>query len=184
MAILTGAGRAFCAGLDLKELSESDAYEATEETSQADVAATMERCSKPIIGTINGFAITAGFELALACDILIASSHACFADTHARAGVIPGWGLSQKLARLIGIYRANELSLAGNFIDAPIALAWGIVNRIVEPQDLLLTCEKPARDILPCDQELVRAYKKLIDTGFALTHAEGRALETERFRSF
>src|SRR5215470_7733451 len=71
----------------------------------------MARCPLPIIGGINGFAITGGFELALGCDVLIASTHARFADTHARVGIMPGWGLSQKLSRAIGISRAKELSL-------------------------------------------------------------------------
>lgn len=184
VAVLSGAGRAFCAGLDLKELAEAKSEETQDAIATADVVTTMERCSKPIIGAINGFAITGGFELALACDILIASSEARFADTHARVGIMPGWGLSQKLSRLVGIYRAKELSLTGNFIDAHTALRWGLVNRVVEPQELMPTCEKLARDILSCDQRLVRAYKRLIDTGFAVTYAEGRAVESEHSRAF
>ncbi|MCX8071405.1 MAG: enoyl-CoA hydratase [Candidatus Binatia bacterium] len=184
VAIITGAGRAFCAGLDLKELGGSPTEETQAAVSERDVVAVMERCRKPIIGAINGFAITGGFELALACDILIASSEARFADTHARVGIMPGWGLSQKLSRLVGIYRAKELSLTGNFIDAQTAFEWGLVNRVVEPSQLLSTCEKIARDILSCDQELVRAYKNLIDSGFSLTYAAGRALESNCSRAF
>ena len=86
-----------------------------------------------VIGAINGVAITGGFEVALACDIRIASTNARFADTHARVGVMPGWGLSQKLSRLIGIGRAKELSLTGNFLDAETACAWGLVNRARPP---------------------------------------------------
>jgi enoyl-CoA hydratase len=118
VVILTGAGdRAFSAGLDLKELggetgAASDAGEAA--AGGDDIVGAMERCGAPIIGAINGFAITGGFELALACDVLIASTAARFADTHARVGIMPGWGLSQKLSRLIGIYRAKELSLTGS----------------------------------------------------------------------
>ena len=81
---------------------------------------------QPIIGAVNGAAVTGGFELALACDYLYASEHARFADTHARVGILPGWGLSQ-LSRLIGINRAREMSLTGNFIDAERAEAWGLV---------------------------------------------------------
>jgi enoyl-CoA hydratase len=87
---------------------------------------------------VNGFAITGGFELALMCDFLIASSEARFADTHARVGVVPGWGLSQRLPRLIGINRAKELSLTGNFLDADTACAWGLVNRVVAPESCCL----------------------------------------------
>ncbi len=92
-------------------------------------------CSKPIVGAINGVAITGGFEVALACDVLICSTNARFADTHARVGITPGWGLSQKLSRAIGPYRAKELSLTGNFLSAQQAYDWGLVNRVVEPQN-------------------------------------------------
>lgn len=180
--VLTGAGRAFCAGLDLKELSSQPADDTARAVSGTDLVSAMEQCGKPIIGAINGFAITGGFELALACDILIASTEAKFADTHARVGIMPGWGLSQKLSRLIGIHRAKELSLTGNFLDAHTAAAWGLVNRVVEPHEVLPTCYSLARDILSCDPELVRSYKRLIDDGFGLPYAEARALETQRAR--
>src|SRR5262249_56634240 len=123
----------------------------------------------PIIGAINGVAVTGGFELALACDVLIVSTAARFADTHARVGVMPGWGLSQKLARVIGIYRAKELSLTGNYLSAEQAEAWGLVNRIVPAEALLPTCEALARDMLSCVPEVVRRYKQVIDSGYAET---------------
>ena len=112
VVILTGAGeRAFTAGLDLKELGTDTANlgAANAEDSLANPVKAVEQCRKPVIGAINGVAITGGFELALACDILIAADTARFADTHARVGIMPGWGLSQKLSRTIGISRANEL---------------------------------------------------------------------------
>ena len=145
--ILTGAGRAFCAGLDLKELGgESGAADDTESAvAGADVVAAVQTCGKPVIGAINGFAITGGFELALACDVLIAAHGARFADTHARVGILPGWGLSQKLSRTIGIYRAKELSLTGNYLSAEQAESWGLVNRVVAPEALLPTCRAARR---------------------------------------
>jgi len=88
---------------------------------------------------VNAFAAletdgeTGVFELALACDVLVASTEARFADTHARVGIVPGWGLSQKLSRTIGIYRAKELSLTGNYLSAAQAADWGLVNRVVPP---------------------------------------------------
>ncbi len=185
--ILTGAGdRAFCAGLDLKELSgegvqQGDASDAV--ASGYDAVAAMESCPLPIIGAINGFAITGGFELALACDVLIASTGARFADTHARVGIMPGWGLSQKLSRLIGIHRAKELSLTGNFLEAERAADWGLVNRVVAPDELLPACLALAQDMLSCDPRMVRAYKKVIDDGFASTYAEGREIETAANRA-
>ena len=182
VAILTGAGRAFCAGLDLKELA-SGVDKLVENADGEKVESNMETLKsfgRPIIGAINGVAITGGFELALACDILIASSAARFADTHARVGIIPGGELSQKLSRLIGIYRAKEVSLTGNFIDAAQAEKWGLVNRVVEPEELLPACEALAKDILSSPQDMVQAYKKLIDDGFNLPYGEGIALERKR----
>ena len=139
VVILTGAGRAFCAGLDLKELGATGVDPASTGAAVADgdIVQAMARCDRPIIGAINGFAVTGGFELALACDVLIATPDARFADTHARVGIMPGWGLSQKLSRAIGIYRAKELSLTGNYLPAQQAAAWGLVNRVVQPEELL-----------------------------------------------
>jgi len=180
--ILTGAGRAFCAGLDLKELGgESSRGSRPGETigSGADLIGAMEACAKPIIGAINGVAITGGFEIALACDVLVASREARFADTHARVGILPGWGLSQKLPRLIGIVRAKEVSLTGNFLSAELAAQWGLVNRVVEPADVLPTCRALAHDMMSCHPQTMRAYKALIDRGFGMPLADAIRLERE-----
>ncbi len=188
VVILTGAGeRAFCAGLDLKELSgeggarDRDSGRAV--GAGGDLVSAIEGLDRPVIGAINGVAITGGFELALACDVLFASSNARFADTHARVGIMPGWGLSQKLSRLIGVYRAKELSLTGNFLDAEGAERWGLVNRVVAPDELLPACRALADDMLSCDPAMVSAYKGVIDAGFAATLAEGRALEVAANRA-
>ena len=148
--VLTGAGeRAFTAGLDLKELGSSEGgLGAANSTDPAEnPVLAIEQCSKPVIGAVNGVAITGGFEVALACDVLIASANARFADTHGRVGVMPGWGLSQRLSRAIGVYRARELSLSGNFLDAATAAAWGLVSRVTSPQELLPTAVKLAQDM-------------------------------------
>ncbi|MBN8485354.1 MAG: enoyl-CoA hydratase [Sphingomonadales bacterium] len=176
--VLTGAGtRAFTAGLDLKELGTQGLGAANAEAPAANPVKAIEQCRKPVIGAINGVAITGGFEVALACDILIASENARFADTHARVGIMPGWGLSQKLSRLIGISRAKELSLSGNFLDAQTACAWGLVNRVVPADELLPAAKKLAADIATADPAMVGAYKALIDDGFALPFGEAMALE-------
>ena len=176
--VLTGAGtRAFTAGLDLKELGTQGLGAANAETPAANPVKAIEQCKKPVIGAINGVAITGGFEVALACDILIASENARFADTHARVGIMPGWGLSQKLSRLIGISRAKELSLSGNFLDAQTACAWGLVNRVVPADELLPAAKQLAADIATADPAMVQAYKALIDEGFALPFGEAMALE-------
>ena len=108
------------------------------------VVKAMRDVNKPIIAAITGFAVTGGFEIALACDILLASTEARFADTHVLMGVVPGWGLSQRLARLIGVSRAKQVSFTGNYIDAETACRWGLVNEVLEPDKLLTYCEKIA----------------------------------------
>jgi enoyl-CoA hydratase len=181
--ILTGAGeRAFTAGLDLKELgSDPDGLGAANATTPAaNPVRAVRQCGKPVIGAINGVAITGGFELALACDVLIASTNARFADTHARVGITPGWGLSQKLSRLIGLYRAKELSLSGNFLDAETALAWGLVNRVVAPAELMPTARKLAGEMASIPLDMLVYYKRMIDDGFALPLGQALALEHER----
>ena len=184
--IVTGAGdRAFTAGLDLKELGSDPGgmSAANAAGAEANPVKAIEMCVKPVIGAINGVAITGGFEVALACDILIASERARFADTHARVGILPGWGLSQKLSRLIGIYRAKELSLSGNFIDAKTAEAWGLVNRVVPADDLLPAALKLAAEIASVPGDSVNIYKKLIDEGFAMTFGDSLTHETATTKS-
>jgi len=183
VAIVTGEGRAFCAGLDLKELG-AGATGGPGALQESDAIAAIKAFEGPIIGAVNGHAITGGFELALACDVLIASTEARFADTHIRVGVLPGWGLSQKLPRLIGISRAKELSLAGNPIGAEQALAWGFVNRIVAPEELLPACRALAADMLCCDPKTLRDYKKLIDEGYGMPFADAMNHEAEAATRF
>jgi enoyl-CoA hydratase len=146
----------------------------------ADCVTLVEQFPGPVIGAINGFAITGGFELALACDVLIASSAAKFADTHARVGILPGWGLSQKLPRMIGASRAKEISFSGNFLSAEQAERWGLVNRVVPPADLLPACRQLAADMASCVPDVLRAYKRLIDEGGALPLGEALRMESER----
>jgi enoyl-CoA hydratase len=176
--VLTGAGQAFCAGLDLKELGREGLGRAV--GPEADLIGAMEGCPLPIVGGVNGAAITGGFELALCCDVLIGSTEARFADTHARVGILPGGGLSAKLPRLIGMPRAKLLSLTGNFLGAQEAAAWGLLARVVAPEELLPTCEQVARDMLSCVPEALRGYKRLLDDTFAVPYAEARRLERER----
>ncbi|MEO0500227.1 MAG: enoyl-CoA hydratase, partial [Pseudomonadota bacterium] len=178
--ILTGAGeRAFTAGLDLKELG-SGAASVGDAVDTKDPVSALGAFSGPIIGAINGVAITGGFEVALACDVLIASENARFADTHARVGISPGWGLSQKLSRMIGISRAKELSLTGNFLGAAQAERWGLVNRVVPADDLLPACRKLAEDMLSVEPGMLVSYLATIDEGYAETFAEGLKIETRR----
>jgi enoyl-CoA hydratase len=183
VVILTGAGRAFCAGLDLKELGGERGGAADATGGDEDVIRALGALPQPIIGAINGFAVTGGFELALACDVLVAAREARFADTHARVGILPGWGLSQKLPRWIGIARAKELSLTGNYLSAEQAERFGLVSRVVERDALLETCRALARDMLSCDPATLRGVKQVIDRGYATTLGEGLRLEVDASRA-
>jgi len=178
-AVLTGAGRAFTAGVDLKEAGETG-FALGADGGSIDLNEGLAAFPWPIIGAINGFAITGGFELALMCDVLLASENAKFADTHARVGIMPGWGLSQKLSRLIGISRAKELSFTGNFLDAETAADWGLVNRVYKAEELLPAAIKLGHDMASCDATLLREYKRMIDDGFAMNFADGMKEEVRR----
>jgi len=171
--ILTGNGRAFTAGLDLKELGQQGLNTTFSGNETVDLQKAIREVGKPVIGAINGFAITGGFELALACDILIASAEAKFADTHVRMGVVPGWGLSQRLSRLIGASRAKQLSFTGNYLTAEAAERWGLVNEVLEPSELLPYCQKLAKDITSVNQDTLKEVHRLIDYGWENSLAEG-----------
>ena len=177
--ILTGAGVAFCAGLDLKELSQPGTDRGTGRPTESahDIVRAIEDFDRPVIGAINGVAVTGGFELALACDVLIGSSEARFADTHARVGILPGWGLSVKLPRLIGTVRAKAVSLTGNYVSAEQAERWGLLARVVPGAELLPTCRQLARDMLSCEPRALRGYKRLIDETFGMSATEARQYE-------
>ena len=187
VVVLTGQGRAFCAGLDLGELSQTDAEGPSGHFASAsshDVCTALTGFPGVVIGAVNGAAVTGGLELALACDLMIASSEARFADTHGRVGVMPGWGLSQRLPRLIGGPRAKEMSLTGNFIDAAKAEAWGLVNRVVPPEELLPQATALAREMLELRPEVLLGLKRIIDDGLAVTLSEGLRLEATRSAQF
>lgn len=179
VVILTGAGPAFCAGLDLKELSDPNAVRGP----NYDPPGLMRALPQPVIGAINGVAVTGGFELVTSCDVLIGSPEAKFADTHARMGILPGWGLSQRLPRLIGLNRAKELSLTGNYLTAEQACDWGLLNRIVPADDLLPTCIRLAQDMRSCIPATMQKVKRLMDKGYDMTLGDGMNLETELSRT-
>ncbi|MBI5255643.1 MAG: enoyl-CoA hydratase [Burkholderiales bacterium] len=181
--ILAANGRAFCAGLDLREIGAGEGSLGSGKRT-ADPVAALNRFDGPIIGAINGAAVTGGFELALACDVLLAGPGARFADTHARVGIAPGWGLSQKLSRTIGPSRAREASFTGNWISAEQAAAWGLVSRVVPAEELLPQARKLATDMLGTLPEMLRRYKAIINDGYALPFGQGLALERERATAF
>ncbi|CMS25992.1 enoyl-CoA hydratase [Mycobacterium tuberculosis] len=149
VVILTGADPVFCAGLDLKELAG--------QTALRDISPRWPAMTKPVIGAINGAAVTGGLELALYCDILIASEHARFADTHARVGLLPTWGLSVRLPQKVGIGLARRMSLTGDYLSATDALRAGLVTEVVAHDQLLPTARRVAASIVGNNQNAVRA---------------------------
>jgi enoyl-CoA hydratase len=149
VVIVTGADPVFCAGLDLKELGNT--------TELPDISPKWPPMSKPVIGAINGAAVTGGLELALYCDILIASEQARFADTHARVGLLPTWGLSVRLPQKVGVGMARRMSLTGDYLSAADALRAGLVTEVVPHEQLMSTARAVAASIVGNNQKAVRA---------------------------
>jgi enoyl-CoA hydratase len=149
VVILTGTDPVFCAGLDLKELGDSSQL--------PDISPQWPPMSKPVIGAINGAAVTGGLEFALYCDILVASEHARFADTHARVGLLPTWGLSVRLPQKVGVGMARRMSLTGDYLSAADALRAGLVTQVVPHDQLLDTARQVGASIVGNNQKAVRA---------------------------
>ncbi len=176
--VLTGTDPAFCAGLDLRELGSSG------RNLEIDFLAHFRSSDTPVVGAVNGPAVTGGLELALACDVLYASERARFADTHARVGVMPGAGMSVLLPQAVGLRRAKEMTLSGNFLGADEALACGLVNRLVPHGELVAAAQALARDISCNDRGVVARLKRQYDEGALLTAGEGLRREAEAFREY
>lgn len=180
VAILTGADPAFCAGIDLKEVGAG----ARPGEGRLPYRGPLPPRTKPLIGAINGVAITGGLELVLACDFLVASEHARFADTHSRVGVQPGWGLTVMLCQSVGVRRAREMSATGNFVDARTALTWGLVNHVVAHDELLPFTRALALDVVSNDQAGVRRLLRTYDEVTLTTLDEGWAIEDRVSRAW
>jgi enoyl-CoA hydratase len=160
--ILTGADPAFCAGFDLRSLStELRSVQQDRQRSPLQHLGLVPEHETPIIGAINGAAVTGGLELAMSCDFLIASERARFADTHARVGAMPGGGLTIRLPELIGIDRARRMSFTGDFIDAETACAWGLVVEVVPHASLLDRAREIAAAIATIPADNVREVRKM-----------------------
>ncbi len=197
--VLTGADPAFCAGLDLKELGHdggvlkrapgsgddtagpaTDGHTATGDTDEPrrHARGITLPTAKPIIGAVNGAAVTGGLELALNCDFLVASDRARFADTHSRVGVHPLCGLTVLLPQAVGIRRAREMSATGNYVDARRALDWGLVNHVVDHDELLPFARRLAADIVSSDQRAVGAVLATYEAVSGVPGAAARDVET------
>jgi enoyl-CoA hydratase len=174
VAVLTGSDPAFCAGMDLRELG-SGAMGYGE--GQANYAEAMRAVGKPVIGAINGPAVAGGFELALACDFLIASERAWFADSHAEVGVVPGGGLTVHLAQAVGVRRARQISLTGEYVSAERALQDGLVTEVLPHDELLARASAIAATIASRGEHMVKALRDAYDRTLNLPAEE--ALDAE-----
>jgi enoyl-CoA hydratase len=160
--ILTGADPAFCAGFDLRALStELRSVQQNRQRTPVKHLGLMPEHDTPIIGAINGAAVTGGLELAMGCDFLIASERARFADTHARVGAMPGGGMTIRLPELIGIDRARRMTFTGDFIDAQTAYEWGLVVEVVPHESLMDRAQQIAATIAAIPAENVREVRRM-----------------------
>ncbi len=188
--ILTGAGEdAFTAGLDLKEMPSSEGLDANayiEEMIRSirEPIHALRRFDRPVIGAINGVAITGGLELALNCDILLASENARFADTHTKVGIPPGWGMSQLLPRAVGIRKAKEMSFTGRFVSAQEAHQWGLVNEVWPLAELMPAARRMAKEIQTRVPIMVKHFKKVIDGGMGKSLDDAWDYELEEFEAY
>jgi enoyl-CoA hydratase len=174
--VLTGADPAFCAGVDLGDVGGGGTARFAPGR-DGEPGRPWARTAKPVIGAVNGPAVTGGFELALQCDFLVASERASFGDTHARVGLLPGWGLTVLLPQAVGVRRAKEMSLTGNFLSAANAFEAGLVNHVVPHDALLPFTRRLAADIVGNDQRAVRALLDEYDAVTSTTVAEGLRIE-------
>jgi enoyl-CoA hydratase len=181
--VLTGAGeKAFVAGADIKEMAEMSSFEGHAFAQQGQrVMLLMERMRKPVIAAVNGYALGGGLELALACDFIYASQKAKVGFPEVTLGIMPGFGGTQNLARLIGPNRANEMIFTGKMLDAEKARAWGIVNEVFAPEELLAKTLETARAIAQVGTLGVGYAKDAIANGLNMGKEDGFRYEAALF---
>ncbi|WP_298433326.1 enoyl-CoA hydratase-related protein [Geobacter sp.] len=181
--VLTGAGeKAFVAGADIKEMAAMNSYEGHQFALNGQhVMMAMEKMRTPVIAAVNGFALGGGLELALGCDFIYASEKAKLGFPEVTLGIMPGFGGTQNLARLIGKNRANELIFTGRMITADKALAWGIVNEVFAPEELLPKAQETAAAIAGVGTLGVAYAKNAIANGLNMTKEDGFRYEASLF---
>lgn len=180
--ILTGAGRAFVAGADISELSsQSPVLAKARARAGQDVFRRFETCPKPVIAAVNGFALGGGCELAMACHIRIASDAAKFGQPESKLGILPGYGGSQRLPRLVGKGRAMQLLLIGEMIDAAEAYRIGLVNKVVAGDRVVAEAREMMKAILANGPLAVALCIEAIDRGLQMSLEEGMILEANHF---
>ena len=183
VAILTGSGeKTFVAGADIAAMKDMNALQAREFCYLGHRAMRMvANCKKPIIAAVNGFCLGGGFELALSCDFIYASEHAKLGLPEVNLGLFPGFGGTQRLARLIGKNRAKELIYTARMLSAHEARDWGIANRVCIPDELLSQSENTAKEIISKGPVAVELAKEVINHGTDLDLSSGLALERNTF---
>ena len=181
--VLTGAGRAFSSGVDLISVGdrrlEKGRVGAILDDPARSLINTIQTVPKVIIAMVNGYCFTGALEIALGCDLIIASEKAKFGDTHVRWGFRPSWGMSQRLPRTIGLLQAKLLSFTADTITAQEAERIGLINMAVPAEKLEETVQELARKIIANSLETVAAYKYLYNSGFRDTLEKGLVLEAE-----
>lgn len=175
VAILTGRGPAFCAGLDLKTFSNPDAPRHL----VGELIRSVPYLGKPMIAAVNGSAYTGGLELALACDFVLASTQARFADTHVKIGALAGSGMGSRLPHAVGVRFARQMALSCQPIDAATALRVGVANEVVVPDQLLPRALEVATAIASHDPAIVATAKSVLDRGSEATLAQALEIEAE-----
>ncbi len=182
VVIITGEGKAFAAGADLKELEKCGPEEAKAASKRGiDVFRKIELLNKPVIAAINGFALGGGCELAMACDIRIASEKAKFGQPEIKLGIIPGFGGTQRLTRLIGRGRSKLLNFTGDMINAEEAQQYGLVDKLVTPEELMVFCISLGAKISALSPLAMKAAKTAINQGIEMDIDKGMALENQLF---
>lgn len=183
VVVLTGAGeRAFVAGADIKEMAGMSAFQGHAFARKGQqVILLMERMKKPIIAAVNGYALGGGLELALACDFIYASTKAKLGFPEVTLGIMPGFGGTQNLARLIGPNRANEMIFTGMMLDADKACAWGVVNEVFAPEELLVKTRETALAIAKAAPLGVSSAKDAISNGLNMGKEDGFRYEAALF---
>jgi enoyl-CoA hydratase len=182
--ILTGAGKAFIAGADIAEMSTKTPAQARAYSELGHrVMNTIQTLKKPVIAAVNGYALGGGTEVVLSCDICIASEHAKFGLPETILGVIPGWGATQRAARLIGTAQTKELVFTGGLIDARKACEIGLINRVVTHEQLMDAVMLLAQKIGEQSPLTLSMAKKIINEGLDKSLLEGCRMETDAFSS-
>mgnify|MGYP001110567505 CR=1 FL=1 len=182
VAVLTGRGKSFCSGIDLSVIGKDNLLDPRGDGKELpDVLLGFQ---KPLIGAVNGNAITGGFELALNCDFLIASENARFTDSHAKVGIHPGWGMTQLLQQAVGRRMAKQMSFTCKPLSAEDALRLGLVNEVVPLDRLMPRAMEIARDISEVNQDILRAMKRLIEMRDDVSLSAAWKAERDGFQDF